>query len=79
MAGQQELAHLRREDGDDIGPVQQLATLGQDVPSLDGGNFELFLALLVLADAITRVGGIEVGGLDDLPDPVQAVLDLREL
>ncbi|MCY4618766.1 MAG: hypothetical protein OXD50_09490 [Chloroflexi bacterium] len=79
MAGQQEVAHLRSEGGDDIGAVQQLATLGQDVPGLDGGQFELFLALLVLADAITRVGRIEVGVLDDLPDAVQPALDLDQL
>ena len=33
----------------------------------------------MLANAVARVGGIEVGGLDHLPDAVQPALDLDQL
>ena len=79
FAGAQELAHLLGEPGDDLGAVQELPPFAEHSAGLVGGVFELFLALLVLADAVAGVVDREVGHLQQVPDPVEAVLDFGQL
>ena len=69
LARPKELAHLLGKIRDRVRTVQQHAALGQHRPRLVGGELEELLALAVLLDALRGVGHVEVGVLDDLPDP----------
>jgi len=79
LACPQELAHLLGEGRDRLRAVQQHAPLGQHRARLVGGDLEELLALAVLLDAVRGVGHVEVGVLDDLPDPAHPAAHLLQL
>ena len=81
LARPQELAHVLCEGRDGVGPVEQLAALGQHGPRLLGGDLQLLLPVAVLLDAIGGVGEVEVRALDEAPDALHllALLDQLQL